>query len=64
MNHPVIASMNGNERHMHMIKEAEKYRRIKAISRGRPKKDDFAKLWKNFTSLVSRDVEKAVDPAA
>jgi hypothetical protein len=64
MNHPEISARNGNQRHMRMIKEAEEYRRIKAISGSRPKMDIFPNLWKILKSLLPREVEKSTDPAA
>lgn len=64
MNHPFIASANGNERLNRMLKEAENYRRVKEITASNPKKWDFAKLRERFTSQLPAGVGKSADSPA
>jgi hypothetical protein len=64
MNHPIIVSANGNERLNRMIKEAENYRRVKAITASKPKKWNLGKIREQFVSQVPKSVGKSADSPA
>jgi hypothetical protein len=58
MNHPLIANLNGNERHKSLIIEAENHRREKAISRGRGKRVTTPKFLEALAFPVNRVLGK------
>jgi hypothetical protein len=58
MNHPLIANLNGKERHKNLINEAKNHRRFKAIRRGRGQKETFLILGKRLPLPVNQVLEK------
>jgi len=58
MNQPVIANLNGNERHKSLINETKNHRRGKAIKRDRSQKDTRPKFWKILPLSMYRTLDK------
>jgi hypothetical protein len=64
MNHPIIASANGYERYDRMLKDAEAFRRGKAITNAKTKTYAFGKLWERLTALIPQTFGKSADSHA
>ena len=64
MNHPIIASANGNEYHKRLIQEAENFRRAKAFTDRQPKLTVFGKLLEQINSLFDQNTGKSADQPA
>jgi hypothetical protein len=64
MNHPIIASANGNERLNRMIREAENYRRVKAITASKPRKWSFGKIKAKLSSRLPQIVGSSAETPA
>ena len=63
MNHPYETAHNANTRHQQMIQAADKFRRIKTLSRSRSQPDIFGRIWQFFSLTASQKVETSADPA-
>ena len=61
MNHPVIASANGNEYHKRLIQEAENFRRAKVFTDRQTQLTVFGKLWEQINSLFDQITGKSAD---
>jgi hypothetical protein len=64
MNHPIIASANGNERYNRMLKDAEAFRRGKALTNAQTRTYAFAKLRERLTALIPQAFGKSADSPA
>jgi hypothetical protein len=64
MNHPIIASANGNERYNRMLGEAENSRQIRVFNASQPKKRIVGKFRAKFNALLPQVVGKSVDSPA
>ena len=64
MNHPLIASANGNERYNRMLKDAESFRKSKALTMSMPRIQIFANLRQTLTNLFPQDTGQTADTPA
>jgi hypothetical protein len=64
MNHPTIASANGNERYNRLLKKAENFRRVKALAPAKPKPRFFQKLREAIAPPTQHDLGKTTGSPA
>ena len=64
MNHPIIASANGNLRYSKMLKDAEVFRQAKKLTGRQPGRSFLSALWLRIVTFDAQSVEESAGTTA